>query len=939
MASPHTFATNPGSSTPPSDTGRPTTPQTPGSPQADAPSADNQSQQPKQDGLDDIRSDLDHSPGGLTQPDPADQQALVDAVPHNEDGTPQRFPDPHGSWAQLQNDGGNEVPGRSNNCADCSRSFLETWYGNPQVSAPRTLDPDENGNHDPFTPEDNANDNQIRWTGAPHTYAGPGGDPNTANTIASTLQQAGPGSAAIVQVDWPGGGGHAFNVVNHNGNIVWIDTQSGEVSDQPLHIDQAEHVWHIPLDANRNPIDTTQDTDGKDTEKEQQGAEASQEGTTDTQQEANNSTDGPDGHQPHQADPSSGIPASPQEGSHTQSAPSNAARPVDSSIRGHGRESTPEVDTRPPDGPSAEKLPTATPGTASSPTDGTSEHGTGSNQHGRPGHEESSSTRTGTRTSGVHSFGSPRATTSTPESQIPTPSDRSDASRPAPEAPPSERPTRQQHADPHASGPQTSPRRATEARPKEHTRLTPQAPTPHVSRPDTDSPAPPDIRTPSAPAGQGNTSLPSGPDWGDPTRTTRNASLPEPEPRSAEQLGLPPDHMQQAVRDHENADPEARGLPVYRVDLDPVHDNLRSWAKDGRLASVLQHASDRMSALQAAREAGEADLPPTTLSRKFLEDTLGEEFRQMNDGQRSAVVASLARLSLTYHESQGVGHSPEHDRDGRPYHDAAPRRDGNPDLATDSERAVSADARDRSGNNFPSKYRRDPEAKSALRELHERLTGKSKAPTNDQINALIDASGHKPDFSGKNYAVIEVIDADGNSSYVVDSSVPTDPTGVSPRHSEKHLLEWLDRTNSGPDGVKYSLAGLYTEREPCGVGEGHADCSTRLRIHPDMKSDSTPVYYSTTYRTDPVGVDQRQEKREELKKLQKKAIDAMDEGISEKEKGENLKKLRLHNDQISRQVGKITTDNEDKMVAEMDKHLAVLGEVWAQTMLHIVTPQ
>ncbi|MCZ9336937.1 toxin glutamine deamidase domain-containing protein, partial [Streptomyces sp. TRM76130] len=74
------------------------------------------------------------------------------------------------------------VTGRSNNCADCSRSFLETWYGNPQVSAPRTPDTDPNGHPDTWSPETDANNNQIRWTGATHTYAGPGGDPNTAAT-------------------------------------------------------------------------------------------------------------------------------------------------------------------------------------------------------------------------------------------------------------------------------------------------------------------------------------------------------------------------------------------------------------------------------------------------------------------------------------------------------------------------------------------------------------------------------------------------------------------------------------------------------------------------------------------------------------------------------------------------------------------------------------
>ncbi|WP_255346056.1 toxin glutamine deamidase domain-containing protein [Streptomyces chartreusis] len=287
----HTVVTTP----PPSHTD-PTAPQNPGSPQATPNDPGNQ-HHPNQDSLDDIRADLDHYPGGLTEPDPADQQALADAVPRNDDGTPERFPDPHGPWSQLQNDGGNTVPGRSNNCADCSRSFLETWYGNPQVSAPRTVDTDANGNPDYWSPEDNANDNQIRWTGASHNYAGPGGDPNTANNIASVLQQSGPGSAAIVQVDWPGGGGHAFNVVNHDGNIVWIDTQSGDVSDQPLHLDQAEHVWHIPLDANRNPIDLSQPdaTDSNQgTDTAQEGTDTSQDGTDTTQDGSDTSQEGQD---------------------------------------------------------------------------------------------------------------------------------------------------------------------------------------------------------------------------------------------------------------------------------------------------------------------------------------------------------------------------------------------------------------------------------------------------------------------------------------------------------------------------------------------------------------------------------------------------------------------------------------------------------------------
>lgn len=177
-------------------------------------------------------------------------------MPRNEDGTPQRFANPFDSWAQLQNDGGNTVPGRSNNCADCSRSFLESWFGNPQVSAPRTPDTDKDGKPDTWSPERASNENQIRWSGAKHSYAGEGKDPNTAARIANDLLKAGHGSAAIVQVNWPkpNGGGHAFNAVNYHGKIVWIDTQTGQVSHDPIHISKATHAFYIPLDANRQPL-------------------------------------------------------------------------------------------------------------------------------------------------------------------------------------------------------------------------------------------------------------------------------------------------------------------------------------------------------------------------------------------------------------------------------------------------------------------------------------------------------------------------------------------------------------------------------------------------------------------------------------------------------------------------------------------------------------
>ncbi|MGW2856290.1 toxin glutamine deamidase domain-containing protein, partial [Streptomyces sp. NPDC001215] len=914
---------------------------------------------PHQESLDTIRNGLDHYPGGLTEPHPHDQQALVNAVPHEPDGTPQRFPDPFGHWSQLQNDGGNQVPGRSNNCADCSRSFLETWYGNPQVSAPRTLDVDQHGNLDPWSPEHDANTNQIRWSGAAHTYAGTGSDPETPNRIASDLQQAGHGAAAIVQVDWPGGGGHAFNAVNHHGNIIWIDTQSGEVSHQPLHIPNAEHVWHIPLDANRNPLHPTPrpetGTSHHDSNNPQEGTGTPHPESDNSLHENNktpdseNSSDEPSKKAPDENTPNSEAETTPHNPPRTESDNHSGEDPS------HAEPGPTHADTPKTDGTSTRHPSDTTyePDSGSPHTTDENKNRTEGDRLTSPAHDAVQPSHASTRTDVPHA---PHAGDPTPEHQSPSATERpgntdptnvTDDTVPAPKhaatgdlATDQRTPTSGPHTagtphQQHTPAPRpTDPLKQDTSERKPPTDDQP-GPRPNTTaRPDRPAPAIPDNRNhraPENPAGHGST-----PDDADPTRAERNASLPLPERPDAEQLGLAPDDAQQAVRDYEN--PDLRGLPVHRIDLEPVHEGLRGWARDGRLASVLREAADRMDAVKQAREAGETDMPPTAFSRKFLEESLGDEFRQLNDGQRYAVVASLARLSLAYHESQGVGHNPEHDRDGRPYMDAEPRGDGDPDRATDSERAVSADARDRANNKFPSQYRSDQETKDNLKELHERLTGNSKRPTIEQINAIIDATGHKPDFSGKNYAVIEVVDSKGNSSYVVDSSVPADESGVSPRHSEKHLLDWFDRTNSAPEGKKYTLAGLYTEREPCGVGEGHADCSTRLRTHPDMRDGKVPVHYSTTYRTDPEGLELRQADRERLKDLQNKALAKMEDGLPKEEIERRLKKLGLHNSQISRKVGKIATDPESAMTEEMNDHLSVIGEVWAETMLHIIPP-
>lgn len=337
---------------------QPTTPQ-PDTQQPDAtnqtPDQNQQQQQqqptppppsPQADSLSDIRNDLNTPFEGLTTPDPVHQQDLENAHPRNPDGSPQVFADPRqGNWAGLQNDGGPGVPGRSNNCADCTRSFLETWFGRPTVSAPRTLDQNPDGSLNRFSAERDSVDNQARWAGAPSTYAGKD-HPNPYARIAHELSQAGHGSAAVIGVNWPGGSGHAFAAVNHNGQVLFVDPQTGVVSENPIHLGAAE-VFYTPLDANRNPItpyfltpstpqpstETTPDTNngsGTNTDSTQESTpDQAPEATPDTDATTDRNSDTPETQSPDATDQDAPQPETDQDAQDNQE-PESPQDPRDS---------------------------------------------------------------------------------------------------------------------------------------------------------------------------------------------------------------------------------------------------------------------------------------------------------------------------------------------------------------------------------------------------------------------------------------------------------------------------------------------------------------------------------------------------------------------------------------------------------------------------------
>ncbi|WP_405736660.1 toxin glutamine deamidase domain-containing protein [Streptomyces sp. NBC_01537] len=192
-------------------------------------------------------------PGGVLHPDPVDQRAFLDSFPHNEDGTPQRHPDPNeGDWLNNLNGQNRNEPGRANNCPDGSLSFIDGYSGNPTVAAPRTPDLNPDG-----TPSDrgeaNGRDRIENALGAKYSDYGDG--PDAYNRLEETLRLQGHGSQASIITQDSAGRSHAWNVVNHNGRITYVDPLTGARSNKPLY-DGTHGVFAIPLDPDRRPVNT-----------------------------------------------------------------------------------------------------------------------------------------------------------------------------------------------------------------------------------------------------------------------------------------------------------------------------------------------------------------------------------------------------------------------------------------------------------------------------------------------------------------------------------------------------------------------------------------------------------------------------------------------------------------------------------------------------------
>ncbi|AJT67213.2 hypothetical protein T261_5593 [Streptomyces lydicus] len=621
-------------------------------------------------------------PGGLEGPTDEHQNNVESTVPRDENGEPQRHPDPNdGNWLNSINDPGPDAPGRNNNCVDTALATTDTYSGNPTAAANRTPDTNSDG-----TPSDrgekNGRDRIENTLGARFNDYGNG--PDAFNRLENTLRNAGHGSQAVIITQDPNGRAHAWNVVNHNGNITYVDAQTGQRSNKPLH-DGTNGVHAIPLNTDRRPI----------------------------------------------------------------------------------------------------------------------------NDHARAG----------------------------------------DSNREAPRNPAGNNP--QPPKDPAGAS-----------------RLPSQNPdwTPSKELPDRDL-------GPREKAGEKHPIYDRNvPDVGE----------------GSEYRNLPMDDMQYALRERN---------PVHQVDAAPIHAVMRGWAESENgepspLAQVL-----------AATARSNPNRQPLT-QRQLSEILTNPKFSELNQGQRGIVVATLARMSISYHEA----------------HAATPEN---------SEKAPGAALRERTG--WDKEYRQGEEIDKAIKNVFSEVDAARANERNKQNGIktnhkapgyaamLADSGDHRPDFSGKNYAVLEVKRPDGEIEYLIDSSIPAGTHGFTPGHSESRLLAELERRS----GENLTPIGLYTEREPCGLGEGHANCSSKLI---KALTEDVPIYYSTSYRTDQDGVDLREPTKKEY---QKKFEDLANSDLSDKEKERQARKLRTAREN---KLKALRTDLEKDVVTEFKRYLLGVGMVWTDVL-------
>jgi hypothetical protein len=154
--------------------------------------------------------------------DPPPMKRVDDAFPglyDRSDCNPPKDVDPlrpPTDWVTDRNPGFPTAAGRDYNCGDCSRASELTWRGVDTQAGALT-------DHDAPGEELEVMD---AWTDGDRI-------PTTFDDIKERLEALGPGSSAIVGVDWVAGSGHWFNALNDQGEVIASDGQTGETERWP----------------------------------------------------------------------------------------------------------------------------------------------------------------------------------------------------------------------------------------------------------------------------------------------------------------------------------------------------------------------------------------------------------------------------------------------------------------------------------------------------------------------------------------------------------------------------------------------------------------------------------------------------------------------------------------------------------------------------------
>nr|WP_269440831.1 toxin glutamine deamidase domain-containing protein [Micromonospora tarapacensis] len=183
-------------------------------------------------------------------------------------------------YGQLINDGGPDQPGRGNNCVDNILAALASFRGDPQVSYPRWPDRLDDGSLETELGELDGFGRIESWIGGDWTGDNdilPGTPDERSAALADRYEQlyqrirdAGPGSAAVVAVEWlqfdehtgaplvdadgstRGAAQHVFLLVYPEGadGPVWWDPQFGSTTTDPLpgdYVELTHNLWSMEV--------------------------------------------------------------------------------------------------------------------------------------------------------------------------------------------------------------------------------------------------------------------------------------------------------------------------------------------------------------------------------------------------------------------------------------------------------------------------------------------------------------------------------------------------------------------------------------------------------------------------------------------------------------------------------------------------------------------